>query len=39
MGSRGSSEGCWRVIFVIQEGRPWGPGGHLRGVGGHSGGP
>ena len=34
MGSRGSSEWSWGVIQVVHEGRPWGPGGHLRGVGG-----
>ena len=36
MGSRGSSEGCWGVILVVHEGRPWGPGGHLSGPGGSS---
>ena len=36
MGSRGSSEACWGVILVVHEGRPWGPGGHLSGLGGSS---
>ena len=36
MGSRGSTEWSCGVILVVHEGHPWGPGGHLRGVGGSS---